>query len=139
MSAVSKSPVADFVRGEYSADGVQVESVGDKCIVCSLPVQFEDIGGFTADLEERFGATVDVELRSGNITLVVWTPANTEAHGTAAFVNSWSAPVYTFNAMGVLLGLYFGIARSSDIQKDLGDVRNNVSTLFESARLALGF
>lgn len=64
--------VADFIRESYSKEGVQVESLGEKSIVCSLPARFSDVGGFILDLEDRFLAVVDIELRDDNISLTVW-------------------------------------------------------------------
>lgn len=74
---MSIEDIAEWVRGEYSPDGVEVGSLGTRSLTLNIPAEL----GLTetcAALWNRFGATCELRQSSSTneTTIIVWLPKN---------------------------------------------------------------
>lgn len=74
---MSIEDIAEWCRGEYSPDGVEVGSLGTRSLTLNIPAEL----GLTetcAALWNRFGATCELRQSSSTneTTIIVWLPKN---------------------------------------------------------------
>lgn len=80
---MSIEDIAEWIRGEYSPDGVEVGSLGTRSLTLNIPAEL----GLTetcAALWNRFGATCELRQSSATneTTIIVWLPKNGAGFGT---------------------------------------------------------
>lgn len=104
--------VTEYIRNTYSSDGIDVTANSDGHIVCALPEEIQDLGGITADLEQRYGCTLDMrQSKQGNgFELVAHVPPTLEKvsfypSGYAGADQGWIAAM-VFKALTAAAGAY---------------------------------
>ena len=56
--------IVTHIQTHYSADGVEVRSVGPKAVTLSLPPELHDLGNLCGELECMYNARIDIEASS---------------------------------------------------------------------------
>ena len=90
--------IADFIRTEYSQDGVEIGAQGARSITVKLPEELA-LTELCADLWNEFNAPV--ELKSGTIPgepiLTVWAPEDPATHSAGSLSSSARQTSQHFN------------------------------------------
>ena len=62
-------PFEQYVLQTYGDRGVELKSKGDICITLLLPPMLENVEILCADLHEKYGTILDLEILDGNMQL----------------------------------------------------------------------
>lgn len=57
---MEQNPLAEFIRTNYSQDGIEVEGEGAGRIRVRMPPEFHDVTSFCGDLQHNFDAHIDL-------------------------------------------------------------------------------
>ena len=127
MASAMMSTVTQFIRENYSSEGLDVVRTADSHIVCALPEEVVDLGGITETLESRFGCLVDMRQSKNGEGFELVVHISGEAEPTCFSVEQTIVP--TFEAkrtvaklMGVLAAvatIYIAMKPSIDSRKAL--------------------
>ena len=75
--------VADFIRRNYSCDGLEVTRQGKDHVVVAAPPELADLTELLKELESEFDVVADLHYRNRTVELILHTSPPTKSTGSS--------------------------------------------------------